>query len=602
MERLLVEFCIRAALIVLTTAVVLRALRIKTAAAQHAVWVGMLMVMLLLPLWLVWGPKASVAVLPARDETPVAFVSDELPVPAVFVDLHATNPPAARPVWNWNAVSIGVYLAGAFVLLLRLGIGTVRAKRLTSAACVAPVTVGFLRPRIILPACSSDWPQAQLDAVLTHERAHASRRDPLFQWLALFNRAVFWFHPLAWWLERKLSALAEEACDAAVLECGHDPREYSQYLLELARAVKRAGTRVNAVAMAMPGSWLPQRVKNIIEGVRAPRLSPARMTFAALACAIPAIVFAAGTLDHVPQLLRLPLPATPAPQPPILLAQAVPPAPVKAPEAPKLEFEVASVRLAAPPDGGVGVFRSSGIPGPNNNDPGRFTARTSLMNLILMAYNIPLYRLSAPDDIYTLRLEVEAKMPVDTTREQFEMMLQNLLAERFGLKVHWTEKQLETYELVLAKGGPKFRLATPDPPPGSDDTSKKPEPAFGINWGPDGFPVPPPGNDRWMAMARGKAAMRGHNETAHEMASGFSVQLGGPVTDATGLTGKYDYTIFWSTSATSAALGTAPGTDGPDGPSLLDAIQDQLGLKIEKRKGPVQVLVVDHLEKKPTEN
>ncbi len=123
--------------------------------------------------------------------------------------------------------------------------------------------------------------------MLTHEQAHARRRDPLFQWLALFNRAVFWFHPLAWWLERKLSALAEEACDAAVLDRGHDPREYSRYLLDLARTVKRAGTRVNVVAMAMPGSALPQRVKNIINGVRPPSLSRTRLACAALACAIP---------------------------------------------------------------------------------------------------------------------------------------------------------------------------------------------------------------------------------------------------------------------------------------------------------------------------
>src|SRR6476660_5325341 len=99
---------------------------------------------------------------------------------------------------------LGVYLLGASALLLRLAIGTVRANRLTSASCVVPVTVGLLRPRVILPDSSRGWPQAQLDAVLAHEGEHLRRRDPLFQWLALLNRALFWFHPLAWWLERKL--------------------------------------------------------------------------------------------------------------------------------------------------------------------------------------------------------------------------------------------------------------------------------------------------------------------------------------------------------------------------------------------------------------
>jgi uncharacterized protein (TIGR03435 family) len=74
------------------------------------------------------------------------------------------------------------------------------------------------------------------------------------------------------------------------------------------------------------------------------------------------------------------------------------------------------------------------------------------------------------------------------------------------------------------------------------------------------------------------------------------------LTDATGLSGKYDYTIFWSMTAQSAALRGAPVGDEPDGPSIFDAFEDQLGLKIVKRKGPVQMLVVDHIEKKPTEN
>ena len=67
------------------------------------------------------------------------------------------------------------------------------------------------------------------------------RRDPLIQSVALLNRAVFWFHPLAWWLERELSGLAEDACDGAVLSRGHEPREYAECLLALARSVMNAG-------------------------------------------------------------------------------------------------------------------------------------------------------------------------------------------------------------------------------------------------------------------------------------------------------------------------------------------------------------------------
>ncbi|HSC14312.1 MAG TPA: TolC family protein, partial [Gammaproteobacteria bacterium] len=113
------------------------------------------------------------------------------------------------------------------------------------------------------------WSKARLAVVLDHERAHAARRDPLVQWLALLNRAVFWFHPLAWWLERHLAALAEEACDAAVLERGHSPADYSEQLLELARMSSRQPIRL--VGMPMPGSSLSTRIAKILEdGVARP--------------------------------------------------------------------------------------------------------------------------------------------------------------------------------------------------------------------------------------------------------------------------------------------------------------------------------------------
>ena len=161
-------------------------------------------------------------------------------------------------------------------LLSRLVIGAVRARvllqraglckgRLTSDSCSVPVTVGWLHPRVILPSAWQSWSAAQLDAVLTHENEHVRRRDPFVQSLALLNRAAFWFHPLAWWIERQLSVLAEEACDAAVLASGHDPFEYSEYLMDLARAMQQAGARLNFAGMTMPGVSLPRRIRRILE-------------------------------------------------------------------------------------------------------------------------------------------------------------------------------------------------------------------------------------------------------------------------------------------------------------------------------------------------
>jgi hypothetical protein len=99
--------------------------------------------------------------------------------------------------------------------------------------------------------------------------------------------------------------LAEEACDAAVLARGHDPRDYSEYLLNLARALQHAGVRVNVVGLAMPGSCLSQRVRKILLGVRAPRISTARIACTATACAISSVVFAGGRLEGVQQVLPL---------------------------------------------------------------------------------------------------------------------------------------------------------------------------------------------------------------------------------------------------------------------------------------------------------
>ena len=303
MERLFVECTVRAVLLVGGTALVLFLMRAKTAAARHTVWSGVLALMLGLPIWTVWGPKVSVRLLP-----PLAQATASEPIgPA---DTLNTTLLSSYLDSNWQRFWLGVYLLGSGVLVFRLLMGTVHADKLvrkamlrngvrTNPLCAAPVTVGFLHPVIVFPEHWHKWSQAQLEAILTHEREHMRRRDSLVQWFALLNRALFWFHPVAWWLERKLSALAEEACDNAVIERGHNPREYAECLLDIARSVSLSGSRLNVTGMAMPGGFLPQRIRQIMEGGRAAGLSRARMACVIAAWATTCTIIAASNVDHV---------------------------------------------------------------------------------------------------------------------------------------------------------------------------------------------------------------------------------------------------------------------------------------------------------------
>ncbi|HEY4088328.1 MAG TPA: M56 family metallopeptidase, partial [Bryobacteraceae bacterium] len=231
------------------------------------------------------------------------------PGPAVAVSMTAADfgsaIVAAAPVrvefWTAEKVLIAVWLIGMALLLLRLLTGTIRTnrlRRLEGEGLVTPVTVGWLRPSIILPAGWREWPAAQLQAVMAHEQEHVRRRDPLVQWLALLNRAVFWFHPLAWWLEKRLAGLSEEACDDAVLMGGHDPLEYSEFLLGLARAVREAGARVEVVGMAMPGTFLPERIRRIAGGAKMQRISKTRMAGLVLFCGAAGMVCAGASVGY----------------------------------------------------------------------------------------------------------------------------------------------------------------------------------------------------------------------------------------------------------------------------------------------------------------
>jgi uncharacterized protein (TIGR03435 family) len=251
-------------------------------------------------------------------------------------------------------------------------------------------------------------------------------------------------------------------------------------------------------------------------------------------------------------------------------------------------FEVASVKVAPPPEGGGMRVGTSG--GPGSKDPGRWSClNMSLSNLISNAFDVPFYQLTGPDWMNQQRFNIEAKVPQGATRDDLKKMIENLLLERFGLQYHREPKDMTGFELVVAKGGPKLKETGPPPEGGA--------PEWSLKLGPNGFPEIPVGSSG-MAVMNGKAAKRGTAETMELLARNLAGQVSKPVTDATGLKGKYDYFLYWMSS------GRGPSTAETEdvGPTLFTAIQEQLGLKLESKKVTIQMLVVDKVEKTPTEN
>jgi GWxTD domain-containing protein len=319
MLEVLLESALRVTLIAAGTALALWLLRIRSAAVKHQTWTVMLVAMLLLPLWIQWGPQISLRVLPTAPGpvSPVTYIEENASTsttiaptvrggaPANAGDSGSASAAVKGSVLGWQAMLLALYTGGAGLLLARLAIGMLRVRALlrdarvedgwlTSRRTTTPITVGCLRPAVLLPRGWQTGSAARRAAVLEHELAHVGRRDPLWQWLALLNRAIFWFHPLAWWLERRLADLAEESCDAVVIAHGHEPLAYADSLLALARATRHRSSL--AGANAMPGSSLPARIAKIVDGSAASSASRAGALGAAASCLLLSIPLATVTL------------------------------------------------------------------------------------------------------------------------------------------------------------------------------------------------------------------------------------------------------------------------------------------------------------------
>jgi len=219
----------------------------------------------------------------------------------------------------------------------------------------------------------------------------------------------------------------------------------------------------------------------------------------------------------------------------------------------RVEFEVASVKPGDPLDPGMSVHsRADGIVMKNN----------TLMNLLLNAYNIRSDQIEGgPKWLDSAPFTIDAKLPEGVSRNLLPKALQSLLEDRFQLKIHRETRIRPAFALVQAKGGSKLRKTDPDAPGGG--------------------------------YSAGPRKIQGRGIPISSLVYTLASAAGAPVFDRTELPGEYDFTLEFA-----PLQGAADDEKLPD---IFAALQQQLGLKLEPIKAPIEVLVIDRAEK-PSEN
>lgn len=268
------------------------------------------------------------------------------------------------------------------------------------------------------------------------------------------------------------------------------------------------------------------------------------------------------------------------------------------------EFEVASIKTYVAPAGGAPRGNAQG--GPDLADPARVRyVNQSLKDLLMSAYGVKAYQVSGPAWLDAQKFEIAAKVPEGATAGQVKIMLRNLLAERFKLAAHRETRELPVFELTVGKSGPKMKVASDKPAdtPDSLPTGPPGAPIMAgrVKMGGDGCPDFP---DLRLAsrlfFMNGRGCLTAVQETMAGLAGMLSDRFDRPVLDKTGLTGKYDFTLHFDPSGVVGTM-SAGGGDNPL-PDVFAAVQQQLGLRLESRKAPIDLLVIDSADKLPAEN
>jgi bla regulator protein blaR1 len=436
-----------------------------------------------------------------------------------------------------------------------------------------PGVVGIVRPVLLLPhGIVGRLTAAQLRALVTHERCHIRCRDNLVAATQMMVEAFVWFHPLVWWIGRRMIDERERACDEAVLRSGSRPRDYAEGILEVCRLSVASPL---ACVAGVSGSDLRRRVESIMRReIGQPMTVVRRWALAAATVVAVAGPMAAGgmTAQSVGQL-----PHNVAPQ---LASDGV------------VRFEVASVRANGSGELGMRLMGARGR---------TYTAtNVAIRYVVAAAYQVPVTRvLGGPAWIGAAgvdmrftggeRFDISATLPEGAAVNQVPAMLRALLADRFKLTARREMREAPMYALVLARGdgrtGPRLRKASLD--------CEAAEAAG------EAIPPPKPG-ERGLCDSEIGGEIVGRGRRLGALARMLSLFAGREVVDRTGLTGGFDFDLrFAELDTPTDGRGGGPGVDGGGG--IFVALQEQLGLRLESIRAPLEFVVIDSVER-PTEN
>lgn len=471
----------------------------------------------------------------------------------------------------------------------------------SSPGLLEPGVVGLIRPVLLLPqGIPERLTPSEMDAILAHELCHVRRRDNLLASIHMIVETIFWFHPLVWWIGARLLEERERACDEEVVSRGNHPDVYAEAILNVCKLYTASPL---ACVSGVTGANLKQRIEAILINRTGEKLNRARkLLLAAAAAVVVAGPLAIGMLHG--GLTKLSA------------------APVT-PESEAISFEVASVK----PSTGPAQDPMFCIAGPCafgerlSAAGSRVNVRfMSLYSLILTAYGIRPTQLSGPDWMKSQRFDIEAKMPEGASRKQIPEMLKALLSERFALAIHRDSRDEAVLALVVGKDGLKLpkagaeaRASFPETP-GDQPVYTPQGDARALKDGGILITASEYGPIRGGRGSSGVMQWEYSNLTMPALAALLAPHLDLPVVDMTNLKDSYQL-VFQNQrrqdGGASAAQKGAPQEKSPDvgnarqddtfGEGLIRAIE-KAGLKLEARRAPIEMIVVDHLEKTPAGN